>query len=154
MNENRIAETLVASSMNSLTLSTKEKLKSLIFYQKGMKTTPELNKREYIVRFSLFQPEKHLEELNTLRDSLPKLLKNHKVNIITKSRPLGNGFLVFLYVLLKETGYLTPTQCAVEEGRLLGYMKRLIGKKYTADPMLLDEIHNPSEFYIRFVNQK
>ena len=118
-----------------------------------MKITPEFKKREYVVRFSLFQPEKYLEELDTLRNSLPKLLKNHKVNIITETQPLGGGFHISLHVLLKETEYLTPDQCAVEEGRLLGYMERVLGKKYTAEPILLDESHNSSKFYIRFVNK-
>jgi len=117
-----------------------------------MKITPEFKKREYVIRFSLFQPEKYLEELDTLRNSLPKLLKNHKVNLVTKTQSLGDGFHISLYVLLKETGYLTPAQCAVEEGRLLGYMERLVGKKYTAGPVLLDEVHNSSKFYIRLLN--
>jgi hypothetical protein len=101
-----------------------------------MKTTPQLEKREYAVQFTLFQPEKHLEELNTLRNSLPEILKNHKVNIITESQPYGDGFFVFLYILLKEKKCLGPTQYIEDIGRFLGYVEGLIGDRLTTEPKL------------------
>jgi len=109
----------------------------------------EFKKREYVVQFSLFQPEEYLKELDELRKSLPGILKNHRVNVFTESQNLGTGFHIFLYVLLRETGQLDPKQCAIEEGRLLAYVEKLVGKRYTTEPKSLDETQK-SLFYARF----
>jgi hypothetical protein len=111
-----------------------------------MNTTPQFEKREYAVLFTLFQSEKYLKEFKTLRDSLPDILKNHKVNIITKSQPYEDGFLIFLYVLLRETEYLSPAQSTVEMDRFLVYVEGLIGERLTTDPKLCDGVYNLPKF--------
>jgi len=99
-----------------------------------MVLNPILKTKEYTVLFTLSQPEKNLKELNTLKNSLPKILKKHRVNVITESQPYGDGFLVFLYVLLKETKYLRSDQHIVEMRKLLRYVDELIGERLTTGP--------------------
>lgn len=108
-----------------------------------MRINPEFKKREYVVQFSIFQSEGYLEELDELRKSLSGILKNHRVNVFTESQNFGNGFHIFLYVLLRETKPLDPKQCAVEEGKLLSYVGKLVGDRYTTEPKSLDETQKP-----------
>ncbi len=117
-----------------------------------MKITPEFKKRNYTVRFTLFQPEQYLEELNSLRNALPGKLKNHKVKILIESQLYGDGYIISLYVRLRETKNLSLAQHISEMGSFLEYVEGLISDKLTSEPELCDESYKSSKPYIRFTN--